>query len=61
MIPKSEKDAHVIGHAIKSNFLFQHLTREQRSSVIGIMLPVPVKAGDWIIRQGEDREYIHVW
>jgi hypothetical protein len=60
IIPKSEADAEVIGSAIKSNFLFQHLNAAQRAAVIDVMKPVQVREGDRIIRQGDrgDRFYV---
>lgn len=60
MVPKTPAEAELIGSAIKSNFLFQHLNAAQREAVIGLMRAVPVKAGDRIIRQGDrgDRFYL---
>lgn len=59
-IPKNPEEVATIATTIKHNFLFQHLTASQRSSVINLMIPVQVKAGDWIIRQGDkgDRFYV---
>jgi cGMP-dependent protein kinase len=60
LVPKSESDAELIGSAIKSNFLFQHLNATQRAAVIDVMKEVFVKAGDRVIRQGDrgDRFYV---
>jgi hypothetical protein len=57
---KKEEEEKVILSAMKSNFLFQHLNATQRSAVVGLMKPVPVKSGDWVIRQGDagDKFYI---
>lgn len=59
-VPKSDRDIELIGAAIKSNFLFQHLNAAQRTAVINVMREVPVKAGDRVIRQGDrgDRFYV---
>jgi hypothetical protein len=53
IVPKSEEDKELIGNAIKSNFLFQHLNSTQRTAVINVMKEVVVKAGSRIIRQGD--------
>jgi cAMP-dependent protein kinase regulator len=43
-----------------SNFLFQHLNAVQRQTVVGLMRPLKVKEGEWVIRQGDagDKFYI---
>ena len=38
--PKSEEEAALIGGAIRSNFLFQHLTLAQKNTVIQLMQKV---------------------
>lgn len=58
--PKSELESVLISSAIKSNFLFQHLTSAQRSTVVGVMKKVVVKTGDWIIKQGDDGDRFYV-
>jgi hypothetical protein len=60
VVAKSEDDTRSILGAIKMNFLFQHLTAQQRSDVASAMSPVMVKEGDWVIRQGDigDKFYI---
>eukprot|EP00600_Ochromonadales_sp_CCMP1393_P006191 CAMPEP_0174958214 /NCGR_PEP_ID=MMETSP0004_2-20121128/2501_1 /TAXON_ID=420556 /ORGANISM="Ochromonas sp., Strain CCMP1393" /LENGTH=1206 /DNA_ID=CAMNT_0016206405 /DNA_START=132 /DNA_END=3749 /DNA_ORIENTATION=- len=60
IIPKSAADAAFIGNAIKTNFLFQHLSVAQHKVVIGMMEEVNVKAGERVIRQGDkgDRFYL---
>jgi len=57
---KSEEEAALIGQAIKSNFLFQHLTLAQRSTVIGVMRRVAVAEGEWVIRQGDDGDRFYI-
>lgn len=59
-VPKNEKDAQAIGGAIKLNFLFQHLSPDQRTDVINFMQPLQVKAGECVIKQGDlgDKFYV---
>lgn len=52
-VPKSAVDLEVINVAISSNFLFQFVTAEQRKAVIDVMQPMDVKAGHFVITQGE--------
>ena len=42
--PKEDDEVALIGQAIKSNFLFQHLSLAQRNTVIGVMKKVRVRA-----------------
>lgn len=57
---KSDEDVAAISNAMKNNFLFQHLNAAQRNTVIGVMQPVLVQAGLWVITQGDqgDRFYV---
>jgi len=59
-VEKSEEDTVSIAGAIKNNFLFQHLNTAQRNAVIGVMQPVQVTPGEWVITQGDqgDRFYV---
>jgi serine/threonine protein phosphatase PrpC len=57
---KSEKDAQAIGGAIKLNFLFQHLNVAERNELISFMQPMTVKAGDWVIKQGDEGNNFYV-
>jgi CRP-like cAMP-binding protein len=59
-LSKTEKDAQAISSAMKSNFLFQHLNSAQKNELISLMQVLPVKAGDWIITQGDigDKFYL---
>lgn len=60
IIPKDEEETNAIANALKSNFLFQHLTPSQRSTVISVMQPLSVTSGDVVIKQGDqgDRFYV---
>lgn len=59
-VPKTPEDEEAIAGAIKSNFLFQHLNAVQRQAVIGVMQPVQVTKGEWVITQDDrgDRFYV---
>jgi hypothetical protein len=59
-IPKTPKEIDAILMTISDNFLFHHLSNAQRLSLVESMHKVNVKAGDWIIKQGDagDRFYI---
>lgn len=49
-----------IADAIKTSVMFRNITEEQRETIYGVMEPIPVKAGTWVIKQGTfgDRFYI---
>ena len=57
---KTAEEKQLISSAIRSSFIFQHLTDSQRDSVIGMMTKRVVKEGEWVITQGHhgDRLYI---
>ena len=59
-IPKCEKDAIAIRGAIKVNFLFQHLSADQSEEIINFMQPIQIKAGEYVIKQGDvgDKFYV---
>lgn len=50
----------VIASAMRNNFLFHHLNAAQRHAVIGVIQPVMVQPGDWIIRQGDAGDKFYV-
>ena len=60
IVAKDEEETNAIANALKSNFLFQHLTPSQRSTVISVMQPLSVQPGDVVIKQGDqgDRFYV---
>ena len=60
LVPKTPDEEEAISSAIRSNFLFQHLNIAQRQAVIGVMQPVSVSKGDWVITQDDhgDRFYV---
>jgi serine/threonine protein phosphatase PrpC/CRP-like cAMP-binding protein len=49
-----------IADAIKTSVMFRNITDEQRELIFGIMEPIPVEKGTWVIKQGTvgDRFYI---
>jgi cAMP-dependent protein kinase regulator len=49
-----------IAEAIKTSVMFRNITPDQRYMIFGVMEPIPVKAGTWVIKQGSvgDRFYI---
>ena len=58
--PKTKIEAEIITSAVKNNFLFQHLSRIQRNAIIEVMRRVPVKKGDFIIKQGDKGDLFYV-
>jgi serine/threonine protein phosphatase PrpC/CRP-like cAMP-binding protein len=49
---KTEQEKEIIAQAIKSCVMLQSITDDQRETIYGVMEPVEVSKGDWIIRQG---------
>mmetsp|Transcript_18113 Transcript_18113/g.44755 ORF Transcript_18113/g.44755 Transcript_18113/m.44755 type:complete len:764 (-) Transcript_18113:876-3167(-) len=49
-----------IADAIKTSVMFRNITEDQREMIFGVMEPISVKAGTWVIKQGSfgDRFYI---
>jgi serine/threonine protein phosphatase PrpC/CRP-like cAMP-binding protein len=60
LIEKSEDEIKSITSAISSHFLFQHLNAQQKSEVIGVMEPIDVKKGEWVITQGDKGDKFYV-
>lgn len=60
VVPKSDEERRSILRAIKSNFLFDHTTEKQRQVLVDVMRRSKVKAGEWVIKQGDkgDRFFI---
>lgn len=57
---KTASEKHRIADAIKTSVMFRNITEDQRELIFGVMEPIPVKAGTWVIKQGTvgDRFYI---
>ena len=60
VILKSEKEKERIGAAVKSNFLFTSLDEEQMKTVVDAMKLHQYKAGDTVIKQGDDGDEFFV-
>lgn len=60
IIEKSGEEIKSITSAISSHFLFQHLNAQQKSQVIGVMEPIDVKKGEWVITQGDKGDKFYV-
>jgi CRP-like cAMP-binding protein len=57
---KTEEEKSRIAEAIRASVMFQNITDEQREMIFGVMEPITVKKGTWVIKQGSvgDRFYI---
>jgi serine/threonine protein phosphatase PrpC/CRP-like cAMP-binding protein len=57
---KTASEKHRIADAIKTSVMFRNITDDQRDMIFGVMEPISVKAGTWVIKQGSfgDRFYI---
>lgn len=57
---KSNDDKARIAEAIKASVIFKDINEQQRELIYGVMEQISVKAGDWVIKQGEmgDKFYI---
>jgi serine/threonine protein phosphatase PrpC/CRP-like cAMP-binding protein len=57
---KTASEKHRIADAIKTSVMFRNITEDQREMIFGVMEPIPVRAGTWVIKQGSvgDRFYI---
>lgn len=57
---KTQEEKGRIAEAIRASVMFQNITDEQREMIFGVMEPISVKKGAWVIKQGTvgDRFYI---
>ena len=57
---KTEEEKSRIAEAIRASVMFQNISDEQREMIFGVMEPISVKKGTWVIKQGSvgDRFYI---
>ena len=57
---KTDFEKERISEAIQTSVMFRNITDDQREMIFGVMEPIPVKKGTWVIRQGTvgDRFYI---
>jgi serine/threonine protein phosphatase PrpC/CRP-like cAMP-binding protein len=57
---KTPEEKGRIAEAIRASVMFQNISDEQREMIFGVMEPITVKKGSWVIKQGTvgDRFYI---
>lgn len=57
---KTDEEKARISEAIRASVIFQNISDDQRELIYGVMEPMHVKKGEWIIRQGTvgDRFYV---
>lgn len=57
---KTDEEKASISEAIRASVMFQNITDDQRELIYKVMEPMPVKEGQWVIKQGTvgDRFYI---
>lgn len=60
IVPKTDQDRQSIRKAISDNLLFKSLSEDELSVVIDAMEEKHFKAGDFIIRQGEEGNHFYV-
>jgi len=58
--PKDKNTQEYLDNALKKNIMFSHLEDDQRAEVFGAMFEVFFKAGDIIIRQGDEGDNFYV-
>eukprot|EP00602_Paraphysomonas_sp_CaronLab_P009421 CAMPEP_0185029392 /NCGR_PEP_ID=MMETSP1103-20130426/15671_1 /TAXON_ID=36769 /ORGANISM="Paraphysomonas bandaiensis, Strain Caron Lab Isolate" /LENGTH=986 /DNA_ID=CAMNT_0027564111 /DNA_START=302 /DNA_END=3262 /DNA_ORIENTATION=+ len=59
-IPKTEDEKSRLLLAISDNFLFHHLSENQRSALVDVVKRVPVKRGQWVITQGDQGDCLYI-
>ncbi|KYR00093.1 protein kinase A regulatory subunit [Tieghemostelium lacteum] len=59
-VPKSIETQQRLQQALKMNIMFSHLEEEERESIFSAMVEVHYKAGDVIIRQGDEGDNFYV-
>lgn len=60
IVPKTEKQKERILEALSRQTLFQSLEREQKEAVLAAMQEVTCRAGDIVIKQGDDGNFCYV-
>ena len=57
---KTPEEKESIAEAIKTSVIFRDISDRQRELIFGVMESIPVRKGEWIIKQGEhgDRFYV---
>ncbi|CAK9299770.1 unnamed protein product [Gordionus sp. m RMFG-2023] len=59
-IPKDYKTMESLGKAISKNVLFSHLDEKERSDIFDAMFLVQHKAGDIVIKQGDEGDNFYI-
>lgn len=60
IIPKEAEQKQRIETRLMQAFMFSSLDEKEREIVVGAMKEVTFKAGDWIIKQGDDGDNLYV-
>lgn len=58
--PKSDPDNRVVDAALKSNFVFDHLSPSKRDDLVSAFEPIMVKKGTKIITEGEQGDFFYI-
>lgn len=60
VIPKSQAQKDKIGQRLNQAFMFSALEEKEKEIVINAMEEKHFKAGEWVIKQGEDGDHLYV-
>lgn len=60
MVPKDDKTMAQLSKSIEKSVLFTHLDASQRTDIFNAMFPVLHKAGESIIKQGDEGDNFYI-
>ena len=60
IVPKSQAQKEKIGQRLNQAFMFSALDEKEKEIVINAMEEKQIKAGNWVIKQGEDGDNLYV-